>query len=147
MPLSWTDTIAFDDVTLTMYRADGTVAGTIESRCLMGAGAQSYTWNGTLDGPGRCPTGQYMVQVVGTAGRHSAYYAPSRAPFVAGQMKHSRGRDRYDAEAGRNYPVPPVRVLDTRTAGRPARSLRRRPDPVYRVRRRGEWSPVQRRRP
>jgi spore germination protein YaaH len=111
MPLSWTDTTAFNDVSLTIYRADGTAAGTIDLGA-HAAGAQSYTWNGTLDGKKPLPDGQYMVQVTGTAGRTTCY-APSRAPFVAGQM--SRFGILIDTTpSGTYYPLPPVRVLDTR---------------------------------
>ena len=113
MPLSWTDTTAFDDVTLTLYRADGTVAGTIDLGA-HDAGAQSYTWNGTLDGATPLPDGQYMVQVVGTAGG-TTYYAPSPAPFVPEQMS-LLGVVIDTTPSGTYYPLPPVRVLDTRKA-------------------------------
>jgi hypothetical protein len=111
MPLSWTDATAFDDVTLTIYRADGSAAGTIDLGA-QAAGAQSYAWNGTQDGTTLLPDGQYIVQVAGTAGG-TTYYAPSPTPFVAGQMSLF-GVLIDTTPSGTYYPLPPVRVLDTR---------------------------------
>jgi spore germination protein YaaH len=113
MPLSWTDATAFDDVSLTIYRADGTAAGAIDLGA-HGAGVQSYTWNGTQDGTTPLPDGQYIVQVAGKAGS-ATYYAPSPAPFVAGQMSLF-GVLIDTTPSGTYYPLPPIRVLDTRIA-------------------------------
>jgi spore germination protein YaaH len=111
LPLSWTDTIAFDDVTLTIFRASGSVAGTIDLGA-QNAGVQSYTWNGALNGTKPLSDGQYLVQVAGKAGS-TTYYAPSPAPFVAGQMSLF-GILIDTTPSGTYYPLPPVRVLDTR---------------------------------
>ena len=113
MPLSWTDATAFDDVSLTIYRADGTAAGAIDLGA-QNAGVQSYTWNGTQDGTTPLPDGQYIVQVAGKAGS-ATYYAPSPAPFVAGQMSLF-GVLIDTTPSGTYYPLPPIRVLDTRIA-------------------------------
>jgi spore germination protein YaaH len=112
LPISWTDKTAFDDVVLTIYREDETVAGTIDLGA-HGAGPQSYAWNGTQDGTTPLLDGRYMIQVSGTASGTTSY-APSAAPFGSWQM------DRLGAvidttPSGTYYPLAPVRVLDTRS--------------------------------
>jgi hypothetical protein len=111
LPLSWNDTMAFDDVVLTIYRDDETVAGTIDLGA-RGAGTQSYTWNGTLEGTTPLPDGRYMLQVAGTAGS-TTYYAPSAAPFGTWQIGRL-GALIDTTPSGTYYPLAPVRVLDTR---------------------------------
>ncbi|MGD0862239.1 MAG: glycosyl hydrolase family 18 protein [Candidatus Limnocylindrales bacterium] len=111
LPVSWNDTKAFDDVTLTIYREDETVAGTIDLGAL-GAGPQSYTWDGTLDGTSPLPDGTYMIQVAGTADS-TTYYAPSAAPFGTWQIDQL-GVVIDTTPSGTYYPLAPVRVLDTR---------------------------------
>ena len=111
LPLSWTDTTAFDDVVLTIYRENETVAGTIDLGA-RAAGPQSYTWNGAVDGSTTLPDGQYMIQVSGTAGG-ATYYAPSAAPFGSWQMGQL-GVVIDTTPSGTYYPLAPVRILDTR---------------------------------
>jgi spore germination protein YaaH len=111
LPISWTDTTAFDNVVLTVYRADGSVASTIGLGA-RGAGVQSYTWDGKAGGS-PLADGQYMVQVAGTIGT-STYYAPSAAPFGTWQLGRV-GAVIDTTPSGTYYPLPPVRVLDTRS--------------------------------
>jgi len=111
LPLSWTDTTAFDNVVLTIFREDGTVAGTIGLGAL-GAGAQSYTWDGKAGGS-TLPDGRYMIQVAGTTGS-TTYYAPSASPFGTWQMGRM-GAVIDTTPSGTYYPMSPVRVLDTRS--------------------------------
>ena len=120
LPISWTDTIAFDDVTLTIYGADQTVVGTIDLGPL-GTGTQSYTWDGTVGGTTPLPDGQYMIQIAGTTGG-TTYYAPSAAPFGTWQMSQlSAVID--TTPSGTYFPLPPVRILDTRTGTGPTGAL------------------------
>jgi spore germination protein YaaH len=113
LPLSWVDTTAFDDATLTIYRADETVAGTIDLGPLA-AGAQSYTWTGALSGSTPLPDGQYLIQVSGTKGG-TTFYAPSAAPFGSWQMGQLAAVID-TTPSGTYYPLAPLRVLDTRSA-------------------------------
>ena len=76
--------MAFDDVVLTIYREDGTIAGTIDLGA-RAAGPQTYSWNGTPGGSTPLPDGRYLIQVSATAGT-ATYHAPSVAPFGAGQL-------------------------------------------------------------
>jgi spore germination protein YaaH len=120
LPISWTDVTAFDDVTVTIYGEDGTVAGTIDLGPL-GAGPQSYTWDGTVGGTTPLPDGQYMIQIAGTTGS-TTYYAPSAAPFGTWQMSQlSAVID--TTPSGTYYPLPPVRILDTRNGVGPTGAL------------------------
>ena len=111
LPLSWTDKGAFEDVTLTIYRANETVAGKIHLGA-RGAGPQSYTWDGTLDGSKPLPDGGYVLQVAGTEG-NTTYYAPSPAPFGTWQIGRL-GVVIDTTPSGTYFPLAPVRVLDTR---------------------------------
>ena len=111
LPLSWTNAVAFDDVTLTVYRQDGSIAGTIDLGA-HGAGPQTYTWDGIVSGSTALPDGQYVIQLTGTTGS-TTYYAPSAAPFGEGQL--AKAAVVIDTTAsGTYYPMAPVRVLDTR---------------------------------
>ncbi len=111
LPLSWTDTKAFDQVVLTIYRQDETVAGTIDLGA-RAAGPQSCTWNGAVDGSTTLPDGKYMIQISGTVGG-TTYYAPSAAPFGSWQMGQL-GVVIDTTPSGTYYPLAPVRILDTR---------------------------------
>jgi len=112
LPLSWVDTTAFDDAKLTIYRADETVAGTIDLGAL-GAGQQSYTWSGAVGGS-TLPDGQYLIQVSG-AKSGTTFYAPSAAPFGTWQMGQLAAVID-TTPSGTYYPLAPTRVLDTRAA-------------------------------
>jgi spore germination protein YaaH len=112
LPLSWVDTTAFDDVKLTIYRADEAVAGTIDLGAL-GAGQQSYTWSGAIGGS-TLPDGQYLIQVSG-AKSGTTFYAPSAAPFGTWQMGQLAAVID-TTPSGTYYPLAPTRVLDTRAA-------------------------------
>jgi len=117
LPLHWTNNLAFGDVTVSVYRADGKVAGTID----LGAqptGAQSLTWNGKVDGgTAPLPDGQYILQIRGVAGSTS-YDSPSPAPFTSTQWI-SFGVLIDTTPTGTYYPVAPVRILDTRSSASP----------------------------
>jgi spore germination protein YaaH len=111
LPISWSDKVAFDDVVLTIYREDETIAGTIDLGA-RAAGPQTYSWNGTPGGSTPLPDGRYLIQVSATAGT-ATYHAPSAAPFGAGQLDRL-GVVIDTTPSGTYYPLPPVRVLDTR---------------------------------
>jgi spore germination protein YaaH len=112
LPVSWNDVTAFDDVTVTIFRVDRTVARTIDLGA-RGAGQQSYTWDGTVDGSVALEDGNYMIQIAGTTGS-TTYYAPSPAPFGTWLMgRLSAVID--TTPSGTYYPLAPVRILDTRT--------------------------------
>ncbi len=111
LPLSWTNTAAFDDVTVTVYRADNSVAGVIDLGG-QAAGAQSYSWNGTSDGTTQVPDGQYLLQIQGTVAG-STYYGPSAAPFDAAAWSNF-GVIVDTTASGTYYPLTPTRILDTR---------------------------------
>ena len=111
LPISWSDTTAFSDVVLTIYREDSTVAGTIDLGA-KGAGTQSYVWDGKVGGS-TLADGTYMLQVAGTTGS-TTYYAPSASPFGTWQMGHM-GAVIDTTPTGTYYSLAPVRVLDTRT--------------------------------
>ena len=112
MPLSWTNDVAFGDVTVSVFAANGALAGSID----LGAqpiGPQSLDWNGKVDGSAApVADGQYMIQVRGTAGS-AVFYAPSPAPFTAAQSA-ALGVIVDTTPTGTYYPVTPVRILDSR---------------------------------
>ena len=112
LPVSWTNKGAFEDVTLTIFRQNETVAGKIDLGP-QAAGPQTYTWDGTINGSTPLPNGKYMVQVSGTVG-NTTYYAPSPAPFGTWQM--GRLAAIIDTTpSGTYFPLAPIRVLDTRS--------------------------------
>jgi spore germination protein YaaH len=112
LPLAWTNNLAFDAVTITVYASDGNVAGTI-GQGSQGAGPQSFVWNGIVDGATEpVPDGQYMLQVSGMTGG-STYSSPSAAPFSEGQWA-SFGVVIDTTPTGTYFTLQPVRVLDTR---------------------------------
>jgi hypothetical protein len=111
--LTWANQIAFMDMTLTVYKVDGTATGSIDLGAL-GAGPQTYAWNGTIDGKTVLPDGQYMLQVSGTDGT-ATYYAPSQAPFSNSEWSQF-GVIIDNTPSGTYTPIAPVRILDTRIA-------------------------------
>ncbi len=67
-----------------------------------------------IDGGGSTlPDGQYVLQIRGLVGS-AAFYAPSPAPFTPAQMAAMRRHSSIRLPTGTYYPVPPVRILDTR---------------------------------
>jgi spore germination protein YaaH len=111
--LSWNDVTAFNQVTINVYDESETIVRTIDLGA-RGAGAQSYTWDGTVDGSTVLPDGRYMIQISGTTDT-TTYYAPSPAPFGTWQMGRM-GAIIDTTPSGTYYPLAPVRVLDTRKA-------------------------------
>jgi spore germination protein YaaH/flagellar hook assembly protein FlgD len=81
--IRWTNTVAFDSVTLKVWRVDGTLAGTI-SLPDISSGAQVYDWNGTASGTSLAD-GRYVLQLVGVAGTTS-YTSPSARPVTPAQV-------------------------------------------------------------
>ena len=111
LPLTWTNTVAMDSMTLTVYREDGGVAGTIALGS-QPAGPQSFTWNGTSDGSTAAPDGRYLLQLTGVSGS-TTYYDPTPPPFDQGQMG-SLGVIIDRTPSGTYHPIAPIRILDTR---------------------------------
>lgn len=81
--LRWTNRIALDSLTLRVFRANGTLAGT---RALpdLARGGQSWAWDGAVGG-GILPDGGYVLQLVGRAGPRT-FTAPSVRPISLGQI-------------------------------------------------------------
>lgn len=106
--IDWTDTAALGAMALNVFRADGSLAGTVPigSR---GAGPQSYAWNGRA-GPATLASGTYVLQLVGrdATGLH---HAPTTTAAGALQVslygvalhhvgtERLAGRDRYATAA------------------------------------------------
>jgi spore germination protein YaaH len=112
LPLSWTNNLDFGSVAVNVYRHDGSLAGSIDLGS-HGPGAQSYLWNGTVDGATeRVPDGQYLLQVSGTVGEIT-YHAPSVAPFSAAQWG-AFGVYVDTLPTGTYKSLTPVRILDSR---------------------------------
>jgi spore germination protein YaaH len=112
LPVHWTNGTAFDDVAVSVYRADGGLAGSIDLGA-QPAGPESLDWNGRVDGgSGPLADGQYILQVRGAAGA-TVFYAPSPAPFTASQS-YTFGVLIDRVATGTYYPMAPVRILDTR---------------------------------
>jgi spore germination protein YaaH len=113
VPVSWTNKVAMDDVSLGIYEPDGTLAGTID----LGAqdiGAQTFTWDGKANGT-VLPDGHYMLQITGVAGS-TTYYAPSASPFGAWQLSQV-GVWLDTTPSGTYFPLATVRAFDTRKNG------------------------------
>ena len=81
--LRWTNGIAMDSLTLKVYRPDGSLVGSAAVPDLA-AGARAFDWNGKAGGS-RLADGQYVLQLVGTAGERT-FRAPSARPATATQM-------------------------------------------------------------
>ncbi|HEX7491100.1 MAG TPA: glycosyl hydrolase family 18 protein [Candidatus Limnocylindrales bacterium] len=109
--IAWTNEKPYTGMTLSVYRADGTVAGTIGLGSQT-AGAQKYTWDGTLDGKTPLPDSQYILQIAGTSGS-TRDYAPSPAPFDAAAFANF-GVIIDTTPSGTYTPITPVRIVDTR---------------------------------
>lgn len=81
--LDWTSRVAFDTLSLNVYRPDGTLLGS-RPVAARDAGEASFAWDGRVGGA-VLPDGTYLVQLVGTAGR-LAYSAPSVRPATPAQL-------------------------------------------------------------
>jgi flagellar hook assembly protein FlgD len=86
LPIDWTADRAFDSLVLRVFRADGTVVGSIPLPQL-GAGAHHVSWNG-LVGSTRVPNGRYLLSLIGVAGG-TTFYDPS--PMFLGAALASYG--------------------------------------------------------
>ncbi|HYK95353.1 MAG TPA: glycosyl hydrolase family 18 protein [Candidatus Dormibacteraeota bacterium] len=75
--VAWTNRIAFDNMSLRVFRTDGTIAGSVALGA-SGIGARAYRWNGRLGGR-TVPPGAYVLQILGMHGG-GAYTAPSASP-------------------------------------------------------------------
>ncbi len=113
MPLTWTNTVAMDSMTLTIYTDSGEAAGAIALGS-QSSGPQSFTWDGTLDGSTPLPDGRYLLQLTGVSGSNT-YYDPTPPPFDEWQMS-SLGVVIDTTPSGTYHPIAPVRILDTRRA-------------------------------
>ncbi len=81
--LAWTNALALDSMTLRVYRADGSLAGTM-ALPNAAAGPQAYYWNGTLGGA-TMPDGAYLLGLSGTVGA-ATYSAPWNPPATPAQV-------------------------------------------------------------
>ncbi|HKF86127.1 MAG TPA: FlgD immunoglobulin-like domain containing protein [Candidatus Limnocylindrales bacterium] len=81
--LRWTNSVRMTSLVVRVRRLDGSLIGTrrIGARA---AGAQSWTWNGIVDGR-RLRDGRYLLQLVGTVGRRR-FAAPSARPATKAQI-------------------------------------------------------------
>ena len=76
LPLDWTNDRAFDSLSLRVFRADGTLVGSVPLNQLA-AGASQASWDGKVGGTTQ-PNGRYTVSLVGSAGG-AAFYNPAAA--------------------------------------------------------------------
>ena len=81
--LDWTNRLAFDSMTLRIYRLDGTLVGKVPVPATA-AGAATFYWNGRVNGR-LVPNGGYVVQLQAADGA-IAYSAPSANPVSAAQI-------------------------------------------------------------
>ena len=120
IPMTWNDNSPMDNVTIAVFRSDGTIVGTID----LGqrpSGTLTYAWDGKIGGSATLPDGQYLLQIRGKSG-NSTYYSPSPAPFGSAQMA-AFAITLDTTPSGTYYPVKPVRILDTRTGSGPTGAL------------------------
>jgi spore germination protein YaaH/flagellar hook assembly protein FlgD len=66
LALAWTNASAVDSVGLKVFRADGSVVGTVPLAGV-GRGRHTFAWNGRV-GSTRVPDGRYVVSLVGKSG-------------------------------------------------------------------------------
>jgi flagellar hook assembly protein FlgD len=81
--LDWRARVAFDALTLNVFRPDGTLVGSraVPARA---AGDQSFSWDGRVGDAG-LTDGTYLLQLVGTDGG-ATYAAPSERPVTPSQL-------------------------------------------------------------
>jgi spore germination protein YaaH/flagellar hook assembly protein FlgD len=78
LAIRWRNKLGLDSLTLHVFRADGSEAGT-QSVPGLAPGDQSWNWDGRI-GAGVLPDGRYMLQLVGKAGNRT-YSAPFAGPL------------------------------------------------------------------
>jgi spore germination protein YaaH/flagellar hook assembly protein FlgD len=83
LSIRWTNGRALDTLALRVIGPDGSLAGSVPLPANVGAGAQSTTWDGMLNGS-VVPDGSYVIQLEGTAGGVRVAW-PSADPATAGQ--------------------------------------------------------------
>ncbi len=83
LTLRWTNGLALDSLSLRVFRADGTLAGT-RGVPDVDRGRQAWTWDGTVGGK-TVGNGGYVLQLVGRAGSRT-FTAPSVRPVTAAQV-------------------------------------------------------------
>ena len=77
LALDWTNLVALDSLGLRIYRATGTLVGTVPLAGQLAAGARHAAWDGRVAGALQ-PNGRYLVTLVGTAAG-TTYFNPSSA--------------------------------------------------------------------
>jgi len=82
LPLDWTNDRAFDSLSLRVFRADGSLVGSVPLNQLA-AGSSQASWDGKVGGTAQ-PNGRYLVSLVGNAGG-AAFYNPA-ATFRASAL-------------------------------------------------------------
>jgi spore germination protein YaaH len=81
--LDWTNTRAFDSMTLRVHRIDGTLYGEVAVPDTA-AGPATWHWNAKVGGS-LVPSGAYVLQLVGRDGA-VAFAAPSASPVTTSQV-------------------------------------------------------------
>jgi flagellar hook assembly protein FlgD len=66
LAIAWTNAAALDALSLRIYRADGSVVGTVPVPAVA-RGAHTFSWNGRV-GAVRVPDGRYVVSLIGKTG-------------------------------------------------------------------------------
>ena len=81
--LAWTNALALDSMTLRVYRADGSLAGSL-ALPNVAVGPQAYDWNGAIGGA-TLADGAYLLALSGTVGA-ATYSAPWSPPATPAQV-------------------------------------------------------------
>ncbi|HET7182547.1 MAG TPA: glycosyl hydrolase family 18 protein, partial [Candidatus Limnocylindrales bacterium] len=81
--IAWTNQLAFDSLSLRVFRTDGSFVGS-QSLGGTGTGGHVYNWDGRLGGSA-VPFGAYVIQLRGMRGS-TAYTAPSASPVSSAQI-------------------------------------------------------------
>ncbi len=109
--LSWTNTQALSSLTLDLTRPNGTVAGSISLSSKLGAGQQTYRWDGRIGGA-VVARGTYLARLRGVAGG-----TPVAAPGTGtpGAAELAAFAIPVDPVPGATYvALEPTRLVDTR---------------------------------
>jgi len=83
LTIDWRNDRAMTDMTLDVFRADGSLVGPIDLGA-RGAGPQHYAWPGSV-GATWLPAGTYLLRLTGSDGR-SLFHAPAVNPVDAQQL-------------------------------------------------------------